>query len=488
MPPQKRNATRDPQSHPPAKKSNATEPSCSFPNFTDGDVTIFLGDLELKLHSKTLCDTCDYFVKFDELPKHFILESSDSIDVVVPVYSLPDDPHCDDTEAAISSNINTDTNVHSIATAKSTGTSYRARTASEAIFRLLYRQPLLSTSPERLFDVASLATRYGCVDAVKDALILAILKACLGTRLLLEEPWTILNAAYNLRDESLFAEALLSVVSYGGSNTRERLPGAVTDLVPSHTAQLKRKIQQCWKDALCYCSQIDGTKAGILPNALAAVLMQTYLQENVAYSSDSSLDSQLYVNLVDLLKMSSIRPMLKYDLLAAVSDVDDSLCAAQGFIDTMASWHYEEEDEWSPASQMIEKGLTIFTTRHGEVAQSLAGNDVVEIGKMTRQEAVELFEKSLLQKSPPDNDKIVIDLLYKLEYLPLAITQAAAYININKIATSDYLLVLKNTDEDAVIILSRNFDDKTRYPNSANPKVMQVCFGVKRGRFEVFEL
>lgn len=115
-----------------------------------------------------------------------------------------------------------------------------------------------------------------------------------------------------------------------------------------------------------------------------------------------------------------------------------------------------------------EDGLTIFTTRHGEIAQHLAGSNVVEIGKMARQEVVDLFKKSLLRKSPRDNDGIMIDLLHELECLPLAITQAAAYINTNKIAVSDYLLLLKNTDGDAIIILSRNFDDKTRYPNSAN--------------------
>ncbi|KAF4540233.1 uncharacterized protein LTHEOB_9329 [Lasiodiplodia theobromae] len=129
--------------------------------------------------------------------------------------------------------------------------------------------------------------------------------------------------------------------------------------------------------------------------------------------------------------------------------------------------HPEFSVFWVQASKS-EDGLTVFTTRHGEVAQSLAGNDVVEIWKMTGQEAVELFEKSLLRKSPPDNHEIVIDLLHELEYLPLAITQAAAYINTNRIPISDYLLLLKSTDEDAVIVLSRNFDDKTRYPNSAN--------------------
>ncbi|OJD29869.1 kinesin light chain [Diplodia corticola] len=115
-----------------------------------------------------------------------------------------------------------------------------------------------------------------------------------------------------------------------------------------------------------------------------------------------------------------------------------------------------------------EDGLTIFTTRHGEVAQSLAGNDVVEIGKMTTQEAVDLVRKSLLRKNPLDNDEIVTDLLHELDYLPLAITQAVAYINTRKSRISDYLRLLKNADEDTVIILSRDFDDRTRYPNSAN--------------------
>ncbi|EKG12747.1 NB-ARC domain-containing protein, partial [Macrophomina phaseolina MS6] len=115
-----------------------------------------------------------------------------------------------------------------------------------------------------------------------------------------------------------------------------------------------------------------------------------------------------------------------------------------------------------------EDGLTIFTTRHGEVAQHLAGSDVVEIGRMTTRETIDLLDKSLVRKSPPHDEKVVMDLLTELEYLPLAITQEAAYINTNKIPISEYLLLLKNTDEDATIILSRNFADKTRYPNSAN--------------------
>lgn len=36
-----------------------------------------------------------------------------------------------------------------------------------------------------------------------------------------------------------------------------------------------------------------------------------------------------------------------------------------------------------------DNGLTLFTTRHYEVAQSLVGSDVVEIAKMEGEEAID---------------------------------------------------------------------------------------------------
>ncbi|RAO71649.1 uncharacterized protein BHQ10_007661 [Talaromyces amestolkiae] len=113
-------------------------------------------------------------------------------------------------------------------------------------------------------------------------------------------------------------------------------------------------------------------------------------------------------------------------------------------------------------------GLTVFTTRFGGIAQYLAGSDVVDIGKMTEQETIDLLEKSLIRKSPPYNENIIRNLLTELEYLPLAITQAAAYINTNKSSIFEYLRLLKNTDQDALAILSMDFGDKTRYPNLTN--------------------
>jgi hypothetical protein len=112
-------------------------------------------------------------------------------------------------------------------------------------------------------------------------------------------------------------------------------------------------------------------------------------------------------------------------------------------------------------------GLTIFTTRHHEVAQSVAGSDVVEVEKMGTQEAIDLVRESLIRKSQPDVT-LMTDLLTELDYLPLAIIQAAAYINTNKSSVSEYLRLLKDTGQNAVTIMSREFYDNTRYKDSAN--------------------
>jgi tetratricopeptide (TPR) repeat protein len=115
-----------------------------------------------------------------------------------------------------------------------------------------------------------------------------------------------------------------------------------------------------------------------------------------------------------------------------------------------------------------ENGLIIFTTRHQEVAVSLADSDVIELEEMDRQEAVSFLEKSLVRKHLLGNDTTTTELLDELTYLPLAIAQAAAYLNRNRIPISEYLRLLRNTEQDIISLMSQEFRDNTRYKNSAN--------------------
>lgn len=65
-----------------------------------------------------------------------------------------------------------------------------------------------------------------------------------------------------------------------------------------------------------------------------------------------------------------------------------------------------------------EESLTVFTTRYGGAAQYLAGGDVVEIGRMTIHETTDLFERSLVRKSP-HNDKIMMGSSYRTGIPPV---------------------------------------------------------------------
>jgi nucleoid-associated protein YejK len=70
-----------------------------------------------------------------------------------------------------------------------------------------------------------------------------------------------------------------------------------------------------------------------------------------------------------------------------------------------------------------------------------------------------LLEKSLVQKSLSYDDETVMNLLTELHHLLLATNQAAAYINANKSSISEYLRLLKKTEQDAVTIISTDFGD-----------------------------
>ncbi|KAF2627821.1 HET-domain-containing protein [Macroventuria anomochaeta] len=115
-----------------------------------------------------------------------------------------------------------------------------------------------------------------------------------------------------------------------------------------------------------------------------------------------------------------------------------------------------------------EKGMTVFTTRVQELAVSLTRGDVLELGSMNTPEATDFLEKSLVKKSLAEDRKEVEELLDELACLPLAIAQAAAYLNMNRTTITKYLRLLRHTEQDTISLMSKEFRDQTRYKGSAN--------------------
>ncbi|KAL6152542.1 hypothetical protein ACJQWK_04653 [Exserohilum turcicum] len=115
-----------------------------------------------------------------------------------------------------------------------------------------------------------------------------------------------------------------------------------------------------------------------------------------------------------------------------------------------------------------EQGIVIYTTRTMEVAVSLTQGDVLELGAMNWQDAREFLSNSLVRKALLRDTAMTDTLLDELTCLPLAITQAAAYINRNRISILKYLQLLRSTDQGLISLMSREFRDDTRYKGSSN--------------------
>ncbi|KAH0558830.1 hypothetical protein GP486_004529 [Trichoglossum hirsutum] len=116
------------------------------------------------------------------------------------------------------------------------------------------------------------------------------------------------------------------------------------------------------------------------------------------------------------------------------------------------------------------QGRTIFTTRDRKTAVELAQQNVIEIPEMDEHMAMQLLQKCLINPDLIDNEQDTKALLARLTYLPLAIVQAAAYINKNGIVLAGYLSLLADQEEEIIELLSEEFDNGI-YSNVKNPVV-----------------
>ncbi|KAF2202719.1 kinase subdomain-containing protein [Delitschia confertaspora ATCC 74209] len=115
------------------------------------------------------------------------------------------------------------------------------------------------------------------------------------------------------------------------------------------------------------------------------------------------------------------------------------------------------------------QGAILFTTRDRRLAVRLAQQNIVEVPAMEEDIATQLLEKYLVNSKLANSRQDTSALLSHLTYLPLAIVQAAAYINENGIAILDYLSLLADQEEEVINLLSEKFEDEGRYRDVKNP-------------------
>jgi tetratricopeptide (TPR) repeat protein len=110
--------------------------------------------------------------------------------------------------------------------------------------------------------------------------------------------------------------------------------------------------------------------------------------------------------------------------------------------------------EYLPSSR---QGAIVFTTTDMKTAVTLESENIVELPGFEQDMAQKMLETCLI--SPTNEQKIADLLLKELAYLPLAIMQAAAYVNINKITLQEYLLLLAKQKKEVTEPISTNSEN-----------------------------
>lgn len=114
-----------------------------------------------------------------------------------------------------------------------------------------------------------------------------------------------------------------------------------------------------------------------------------------------------------------------------------------------------------------EVGRLLITTRDSRVASRLARHGKpITLVAMSLTDAKQLFLHKAEGKATDYDKKDIERLVHELDYLPLAISQAASFVEENGISISDYLAALDG--DDAEEFLHENLDDSRRDEESIN--------------------
>lgn len=122
--------------------------------------------------------------------------------------------------------------------------------------------------------------------------------------------------------------------------------------------------------------------------------------------------------------------------------------------------------DYLPYSQ---NGSILITSRSKKVALKIAGQNMIHLEKLDPSISSELFKECLIRKDPnSEHYQNMAKLLDCLDHLPLAIVQAASYINENDISVTEYLKIYLQGEESQLELLSEKFQDLNRYYDMQN--------------------
>ncbi|KAK0662959.1 hypothetical protein QBC41DRAFT_329440 [Cercophora samala] len=210
--------------------------------------------------------------------------------------------------------------------------------------------------------------------------------------------------------------------------------------------------------ALEYCFRVGGKKSVFWVNAATAARFQNSFNLianhcGLTDRNDSTTDRAMTVH--DWLQYQYEKPWVM-----VIDNVDDSKSL---FEDHVSSGN----TLWSCLPQSP-RGTLLFTTRSQDVGRRVTNSSprgLIKVPKLYEEEALRLVKTRIEQESSHD-DQLIRRLAEELEHIPLALTQALAYISAREITIADYLDEYHRSDATQLKLLAFDFTDHGRQEES----------------------
>lgn len=159
----------------------------------------------------------------------------------------------------------------------------------------------------------------------------------------------------------------------------------------------------------------------------------------------------------------------KWVMVVDNADSEDVLFALPETSSSMAFTQAHALSNYFPTS---DNGCILITTRSRRVAEGLIEyvDDIVDVEPMMMNEATVLFDKKSRRQTQTRDQDDVSQLVQELDCMPLAVSQAAAYINQRapRMTVSQYLVELKRGGTDQADLLRHDIRDPRRDGRASN--------------------
>lgn len=200
---------------------------------------------------------------------------------------------------------------------------------------------------------------------------------------------------------------------------------------------------------------LDPTCSVFWVSALSAIAFENSYRD-IAQELSIQLPDGVSANILPLIKKALSNEAIGKWLLIVDNADDQSLMFGPGSLESHL-----------PSGA---HGSILFTTRTSEVTNLLDVPSMAtfRIEAMSPQEAADLMGTRLSTSQMEDVESLHA-LLELLCHLPLALKQAAAYIQLHRLTPKDYIHRCQSSDKGLLRLLSRGFGDRTRNDDAEHP-------------------